>query len=82
MDFVQKAKELVEKFSNVEHCGIRHFPNQSYCDCDGGMNNHMAKQCALISINEIIEAIDWHSFETPNAEISYWESIKKEVELL
>ena len=41
-----------------------------------------AKQCALIAVNEIIDAIDWHEYETPNKEINYWLDVRKEIELL
>ncbi len=40
------------------------------------------KQCALISVNEIIDAIDWHEYETPNKELNYWLDVRKEIELL
>lgn len=42
----------------------------------------LAKQCALIAVDEIIEAIDWHYYETPNNEIQYWEEVKQEIEKL
>jgi hypothetical protein len=37
------------------------------------------KQCALIAVDEIIDAIDWHEFETPNKEINYWLDVRKEI---
>lgn len=42
----------------------------------------LAKQCALIAVDEIIKAIDWHYYETPNNEIQYWEEVKQEIEKL
>jgi hypothetical protein len=33
--------------------------------------------CAIMAVNEIIEAIDWHEFETPNKQINYWLDVRK-----
>jgi hypothetical protein len=41
-----------------------------------------AKQCALIAVEEIIEAIDWHAYEAPNKEIFFWEQVKTEIKKL
>ena len=41
-----------------------------------------ARSCALIAVNEIIDAIDWHEYETPNKELNYWLDIRKEIEKL
>ena len=41
-----------------------------------------AKQCALIAVNEIKEAIFWHPFESPNFELEYWQEVKQEIEKL
>ena len=38
-----------------------------------------SKQCALISVDEILQAIDWHEFETPNVEIDFWQEVKNEL---
>lgn len=38
-----------------------------------------AKNCCLIAVDEIIESIDWHEFETPNKEINFWNDVKKEI---
>jgi hypothetical protein len=35
--------------------------------------------CAIMAVNEIIEAIDWHEFETPNKQINYWLDVRKEI---
>ena len=45
-------------------------------------DKRFAKQCTLIVVNEIIDAIDWHEFETPNKEINYWLDVRKEIEKL
>jgi hypothetical protein len=38
--------------------------------------------CALIAVDEIIKAIDWHEFETPKLHFWFWDSVKKEIERL
>jgi hypothetical protein len=38
--------------------------------------------CALIAVDEIIDAIDWHEFETPNLHFWFWDSVKKEIKRL
>jgi hypothetical protein len=40
------------------------------------------KDCAKITVNEIISAIDWHEFETPNLQLYYWEKVKTEIQKL
>jgi hypothetical protein len=34
---------------------------------------------ALVAINEIIQAIDWHEYEMPNNETNYWLEVRKEI---
>ena len=63
----EKALELVQKYFKANH--------QPYGFKD-------AKQCALIAVDEIINAIDWHEFETPNKELEYWKQVKQELEKL
>ena len=38
-----------------------------------------AKQCALIAVDEIIDAINWHSFEYPNDEVIFWNEVINEL---
>lgn len=40
------------------------------------------KDCAVVAVNEIIDAIDWHEFETPNKELNYWLDVRKEIKKL
>ena len=59
----KKAKELVEKFSDLE---------------DGEMYIGKAKQCALIAVNEIISIkILW--FQKDTKELDYWQEVKEEL---
>jgi hypothetical protein len=41
----------------------------------------IAKQCALILVSEIIEALSFHSWQNRN-EIEYYEEVKHEIEKL
>jgi hypothetical protein len=34
---------------------------------------------ALVAVNEIIQAIDWNEYETPNKELNYWLEVRKEI---
>jgi DNA-binding transcriptional MerR regulator len=38
-----------------------------------------AKQCALIAVKEIKEAIDWHKYAYPIEEHDYWEKVEQEI---
>jgi hypothetical protein len=40
------------------------------------------KQCATIAVNEIIDAIDWHEYDTPNNELNYWLNVRKYINKL
>jgi len=67
----EKAEELLDRMLGIAY---QH-------DCTG--NEYLvAKDCALIAVDEIIEAIDWHDFETPNKELQYWQEVKQEIEKL
>ncbi len=65
----EKAWDLNQKFMELQHC----LENNAWDN---------SKQCALIAVDEILNAIDWHKFETPNNEIEYWDEVKNEIEKL
>jgi hypothetical protein len=65
----EKAKDLFEKFLKTDK-----KDNYSF------VGNEVAKECALIAIDEIFEAINWHELEPPNKEWDYWNDVKIEVE--
>ena len=44
---------------------------------DGGSNQHEAKQCALIAVDEIIFAIQ--DLECENVNWDYWQQVKQEI---
>jgi len=46
------------------------------------LNEGLAKKCALIAVDEIMIAIDWHEFETPNEMLNYWDEVKDEIKKL
>ena len=59
----EKAKELILKHLRVNH----------------GFNVHIARQCALIAVNEVIEALHEHHCQN-RLIINYWEEVKHELE--
>lgn len=60
----EKAEELVLKYLRIDNNTIEWF------------NTYIAKQCALITVDEIIENT-FCEFKT-----QYWEEVKKEIEQL
>ena len=71
----EKARELFSKY-------LFYFPEFYHDEMSYDYNVDKAKECALIAVDEIIKAIDWHYYETPNNEIEYWEQVKQEIEKL
>jgi hypothetical protein len=69
----EKAKELVDKFTNLYE-GINL----------GLAKKHWAKQCALIAVEEILS--DYKNYlmheNTEYKGLMYWQEVKKEIELL
>ena len=68
----EKAKELFNRMYFLE-------------DEDGfhSMNKYRAKQCALIAVDEILDAIDWDYYEgSKQSEHMYWKAVKQEIEKL
>jgi hypothetical protein len=68
----EKAEELVSKYYNLESEG----------DKGGWMTLNDAKQCALITVDEIIN--DYNTFPNSfkNKHTSYWQEVKNEIEKL
>lgn len=82
----EKAKELVDKIFESDHCGIKHQPNHRYCDCTE-INYFQAKQCALIAVDEIIKSIPCREDYGGNGWIlidnsEYWQEVETEIEKL
>ncbi len=74
MTHKDKAAELLMKFQNIE--SLKDF---------GGMDFEIAKQCAIISVDEIIHAlllppIANHGHMLFDSQLDYWQSVKSELE--
>jgi hypothetical protein len=74
----EKAEELYDKFFNW-------YPNQDA--------QFIAKQCALIAVDEILKVCPLDKYDNLNSELTpedvglhlfeeYWHEVKKEIELL
>lgn len=93
MTLKEKAIELVTKFkSNVYK---KAYANTDFMhDRYYGLDDEMAKQCALIAVEEILDAtkVKWNTNRfLPNGECKnwkgiaykkYWQEVKKEIEAL
>jgi hypothetical protein len=66
----EKAKQLVSKF-NFEHTGDSYTIFQ---------NVDESKRCALIAVDEIIQAMD--NVMLPNPFKQYWNKVKQEIQEL
>ncbi len=67
----EKALELVDKFIEF---------TQDWDARDGYINDEFrAKECALIAVNEVIEALHEHHWQN-RLIIDYWEEVKHELE--
>jgi len=66
----EKAKQLVDKMKDIVMDSTDVLKIQS---------TKRAKQCAIIAVDEILQAIDWHEFEVPNKQLEYWQEVKQEI---
>ena len=67
----EKAEELIRKIT------------ETLQDADMyGWYDPACKNCALIAVDEIIDAIDWHEYEVPNDQLKFWFEVKQEIEAL
>lgn len=66
----EKAKELVDKFYNLESEG----------DYGGWMTSNDAEQCALIAVDEIIDALKFTNDSKWYVEQhQWWQQVKEEI---
>ena len=74
----EKALELVDKYINLYPSYIVMFQG----DIDKSEKD--IKQCALIAVDEILEAICFNMYdeEVYKIENDYWEEVKQEIEKL
>lgn len=76
-----KAKQLRSLFLSIDDCEDNHFVYPA------NICSHIAKECALIAVNEIIEAA-WWSSPTPmpepylKSQKEYWLEVKQSLENL
>lgn len=79
MEAKAKAKELVNQFLEK----IPFADKNVYEDWKKEMNDK-AKQCALIAVDEILDAITFNMYDEDayNKEDNYWQEVKQEIELL
>lgn len=69
----EKAKELVNKYIRIAY----------YRLFFGDEVSHHAKECALMTVNEIINSNPYEcdEIEILHSNIPYWQEVKKEIEL-
>jgi hypothetical protein len=72
-DIKEKAKQLVDEFLG--------FELDDYDDPEMIQQLGNAKQCALICVNETIQALQNHAWQNRHI-ISQYETVKKEIEKL
>lgn len=74
----EKAKELVDKMSYNDF------------DEDHNCSNYVAKNCALIAVDEVLNVIPYSIMDTHKGEVyfyeneerDYWQEVKQEIEKL
>lgn len=70
----EKAQEIVNKYI---------LYTEKYVDGWIESDLHSAKFCALIAVDEILNAIDWDYYEgSSGTEHNYYKEVKKEIENL
>jgi hypothetical protein len=74
MKEIEKAKDLVDKFFNVNNDEL------SNRVCNPFIDRIYAKECALISVDEILNE-DNMLYHTDGT-LSYWEEVKEEIKKL
>lgn len=66
MEPEEKAKELLDKYQQL---------------WGSKMHRPYAKQCALIAIEEIMEALEYHTWQNKDW-VGYYQEVKQEIEKL
>lgn len=85
----EKADELVEKFIQVQDNTEFKTTEENYEKCvnlnkDLGSDvdsywKQLAIKSAIKAVDEIVDAIDWHEFETPNNLLNYYNEVQNEL---
>lgn len=68
----EKAIDLVNQYRMIL------MNEDTDCGCEI-LCTSIAIKNALVAVGEIIDAIDWHDFDTPNKQFNYWYDVKKEL---
>tara|TARA_R110000823_G_scaffold171277_1_gene303756 strand:- start:1016 stop:1246 length:231 start_codon:yes stop_codon:yes gene_type:complete len=71
-----KAKELVDRFSNVKR------PMLKGHNLSVNMHPEHVKQCALICVDEFIDALSFNSSPTAEGLTEFYEKVKQEINKL
>lgn len=71
----EKAQELVNTYRMILMDEDTDCGNELLC-------TSIAIKNAVVAVNEIIDAINWHEFETPNKDLNYWLDVRKEIKKL
>lgn len=75
MEPKEKAKELVDKYTNLYPSYIVMFP----CDIDNAIKD--IKQCALISVDEILKS-HHNLYGVNNKQVKFYLEVEQEIEKL
>ena len=67
----EKAEELVSRYRKEILKGKYRV--------NGFIVEEICQECALIAVDEIIDAIDWHKYEAPNDQLNFWFEVKREI---
>ena len=80
----EKAEQLVKKY--LTYC-VEIYDNMGFDDYD--YNEDKAKECALIAVDEIIDALekyddrnDTYELQNMDGDFRYWDKVKQEIEKL
>ena len=74
MEAREKARELMQRFNE---------PTQQWDEVDGFIpHKHNAKTCALIAVDEILNAIRYTDAENDLGYVGFWNKVKNEIEKL
>ena len=77
----EKAKELIEKM-NVIHYVKLGGKNTNSKGLPVSMHDDQIKQCALIAVDEIVQAIRFTDAKSDLGYVGYWQKVKQEIEKL
>ena len=76
----EKAEELFWNYTKVHNfSAILDFDGNTHIDLEYGISK--VKQCALIAVDEVIEALHEHHWQN-RLIIDFWKEVKHEIEKL